>query len=489
MGDARVFQESAEAAVTGQTTDARLAQESVEAAVTGQTTDARIFQHTVEVAVENITSQILTPPSIAPAEAFGSPAVFDPNKIGPLTGVASGEQFGAVAVLRNTVLPDAIASAQAMGTPFLTSPQYVQPVAIPSLEEQGVVTVAGPTVKKTYTVKLQGKGIKSEEVVGTPQVNGGAITPPSIPSSEAVGTPNIVSPGFVSPVGITSAEDVPAPGIARNAVVAAAAIGSAEAVGTPTIVRAGTIAPAGIESAEAFGSPTLTVLPQTVQPAGIAGSEVVNRVTVIQAAAHIVAPSSIGSGLTFGTVTIVLGPAPPIAPASIISREAFGLPRINLDSPTGPSPGPGPGSGGPAGRIANRLYNVAGAINFAFAINHSEEDALVLRRQYEPGAPTTVSLVRHQGAGEPLRLTLRGTILDPAQKAALDVLYGFCDQDTLTYEDYAQESYEVIITSWDARMERARNPLTRGLHVWRFTLELEVVSVVAGSLPNSGVSV
>ncbi len=50
MGDARVFQEHAEAAVTGQDTAARVSQGHVDAAVTGQTTDARLLQIVVEVA-------------------------------------------------------------------------------------------------------------------------------------------------------------------------------------------------------------------------------------------------------------------------------------------------------------------------------------------------------------------------------------------------------------------------------------------------------
>lgn len=483
MGDARVFQDSVEAAVTGQTTDARVHQESIEAAVTGQTTDARLYQHSVEVAVEKLDvgpNQTVEPPSLTSQEAFGSPTVFDPNRIVP-PGIASGEQFGALTVFRGLVRPTGIPSAQAVGTPKLKSPQYVRPVGIPSLEDQGIVTVNGPVVKKTFKVRLQGKGIGSQEAVGTPKLTPSTVKPPSIASAEAVGTPSIVTPGFVSPASIASAEAVPAPGIKRDAIVAPAAIASAQAFGAPTIVRARTISPTGIASAQALGSPTLVTLPQTVQPEAIDASSAPSAVTVIQRTTHVVAPPSIGTGLAFGAVTIVVGPAPPITPTSIVSREAFGLPFVRGNVPTGPG-------GTPIGRIANRLYNAAAGVSFAFAINHSEEEPLVLRRQYEPGAPATVGLSRQQAA-DTLRLTLRGTILDPAQKTALDTLYDFCEQDTLAYEDYARELYEVVIVSWDARPERvARNPLTSGLFVWRFSLELEVVTVLAGSLFNSGVT-
>ncbi len=502
MGDARVFLEGAEVAVGDQDTDARVSVTGAEAAVTGQTTDTRVFAESVQIALLIAGVEPLTPPSIGSSEAFGTPTVYQPI-IAP-GAVASGEAFGSPTVVQGEpnpqppsipsaeafgfptlagqgyVLPTAIASEEAVPGPLVQSPRKVSPVGIPGADQPGNPSVTGPTVAKTKLIRLNPghQGIPSGEAVGTPTLTNKRVAPGAIASGEVFGTPHIIQPQFVTLTGIASAEAFGAPSIARPGTVIPNTIASAEAFGTPTIVRAGTIAPTSIASSEAVGTPTILTLEQTVLPIAIASSEAFGTPTIVRQATHVITPTGIGTGLTFGTPTIIGAPNAPILPSSIISRESFGLPRITVGIPEGPD-------NYPPGRIANRLYDPETGVAFAFAINHSDEEPRSFARTYEAGAPTTVGLVRHQSAADLVHLVFRGLILDPAQKTAADALFDHCDEYTLIYEDYSGEAYEVIITTWDCRPERARNPHTRGLVMWRYTMDLAILRVLHGALNDT----
>ena len=499
MADARVFQEQTEVAVGGQTTDAHLFQEQAEVGITAPSS-ARVFQEILEVAQENGGPQFVLAVGIGSAEQFGAVVVVqgDPAGLFP-TAIATGESVGTPALVYDQfVEPDPIASEEdvnpigiegflgptgipsqeAVGSAKLLSP-YIYPVGIPGADQPGNPSVSGVSVGKKKTIRLNNRGIASAEAVGTPTLTNKRVTPDAIASAEAVGTPNLIVPQIVTLTGITSAEAVGTPSIARPDTIIPDPIGSAETFGTPAIVRAGTIEPTGIASSEAFGTPELVTLEQTVLPDAITSAEIFGTPTIIRLATHVIAPTAIGTGQAFGTPTIVGAPNAPIQPSSIVSRERFGLPRITVGIPQGPV-------SQPPGRIANRLYDPETGVAFAFAINHSDEEPRAFERTYEAGAPTTVGLVRHQSGADLMRLVFRGVIFDPMQKTAMDALFEHCDEHTLIYEDYSGEAYEVIITTWDCRPERARNPLTRGLLMWRYTTELAILRVLHGPVMVGG---
>lgn len=416
------------------------------------------------VAVRQVTAaDVILVTAIPSGEGFGTPTI---PLLAP-TGIGSAENFG-TPIIQGTVYPTGIVSRQAFGTPALRAPHNIRPTGIPSVDQPGSPSVSGPTVKKTLTLKLQGRGIKTAEAFGTPKVTPKAITPPSITSGEAVGTPLIVAPQTVTPTGIASAESVPAPRIARPETVVPDSIPTQESFGTARIVQAQTVQPPSIDSAQAFGTPTLTTLPQTIQPVGVETREAVGLATIIRAPAIIVAPSGIPTALAFGQATVIIGGPSPIQPSGIGSTEAFGLPFARATAAPGARPL----------RRPMRLYDAETGVSYAFAINPTDEEARAYTREYEAGAPGTLGLTRQQAASEPQRMIFRGTILDPAQKTALDSLYTTCDQQDLTFEDYTGDLSEVIITSWDCRPERAYNPRTRDLVIWRYTLEMHVLTPV-----------
>ncbi len=153
---------------------------------------------------------------------------------------------------------------------------------------------------------------------------------------------------------------------------------------------------------------------------------------------------------------------------------------------TSVTPPVGPG----AGRSASTITDPTTATTFTWPINPSEEDPLSFSRQYQSGARTTVGLSREQSANDPPRWRMQGTILDPAQKLAMDALYDACDDTTLEYTDFLGDAYEVVITVWDVRPERSiQNPVTRDLYVWRYTVEMEIVRAISGPLATTGVLV
>ncbi len=498
MADARVYQEQTEVAVGGQTADARVLQEQAEVGI-APPSDARVFQALIEVAQENLTAtQFVLAVGIASAQQFGDVVVVqgEPEGLFP-TAIPSGEAFGTLNLLYDQVVepdpigseedvnaigiegflgPTGIPSQEAMGAAKLLSP-YIYPIGIPGADQPGSPSVTGPTVAKTKLIRLNPghRGIPSSEAVGTPTLTNKLIVPEGIASAETFGTPNLIVPQIITLTGIASAEAVGTPSIVRPDTVIPETIVSAEQVGTPAIVRAGVIEPTGIVSAEAFGTPELVTLEQDVLPEAITSTEIFGTPTIVQYATHRVIPTGIGTGLTFGTPTIVGAPNAPVQPAPIISRERFGLPRITVGIPEGPvNQAPG--------RIANRLYDPETGVAFAFAINHSDEDPRSYERTYEAGAPGAVGLARHQSAADPFRLSLRGTILDPAQRESLDTLFDHCDSGTLIYEDYSGEALEVIVTTWDCRPERGRNPVTRGLELWRYSMEMQVLNVLHGPI-------
>ena len=99
--------------------------------------------------------------------------------------------------------------------------------------------------------------IPSAEAVGTPQLNL-SIKPATIESQEAVGSPTITVEGaFIYPATIPSAEAVGVPALLYPQSIAPITIPSAEVVGIPSIGVIGYILPATIPSEEAVGVPTI----------------------------------------------------------------------------------------------------------------------------------------------------------------------------------------------------------------------------------------
>jgi len=220
----------------------------------------------ITVALRPMSSaQQVTVPSIASAEAFGTPVVTPGLVAVAPSGIPTAEAFGLPQV-NLTIYPTAIASAEAFGSPTVVVGGLVSPTGIPSAEAFGTPTVT------PGAVTLLPAGIPSMEAFGTPSV-ANVISPTGIVSAEAFGTPAVVVGAVtVTVTGIPSAEAFGVTVLAAGAVtVSPAGIASGEAFGSPSVSMR--LYPAGIPSAEAFGVAVLTAGPVTVSPTGIPTAE------------------------------------------------------------------------------------------------------------------------------------------------------------------------------------------------------------------------
>jgi hypothetical protein len=123
---------------------------------------------------------------------------------------------------------------------------------------------------------------------------------------------------------------------------------------------------------------------------------------------------------------------------------------------------------------------------YQWAINHSEEEESGRDRQIETRANTgNVGLVRQQGEMTPLLLRYTGTILEKAQLDEMLRWFRLCETQTIYFTDFAGDSYEVQISSFKPTRVRAmrntRGLATNPLHYWRYTIEMHVLRVLAGS--------
>ena len=203
-------------------------------------------------------------------------------------------------------------------------PITVSPSSIPSGEAWGTPSVEA-------TVDVEPSAIASEEAFGTPTLQPGVATvsPTAIASAEALGTPAVQAGAVqLSPSSIPSAEAWGSPTLQPGvATVSPSSIASEEAFGTPA-VQAGAVqlSPTAIASEEAFGTPALQAGAVQVSPTSI-GSEEAFGTPAVQPGLVQITPTAIASAEAWGTPALQAG-AVVVSPASIASGEAFGVPSV-----------------------------------------------------------------------------------------------------------------------------------------------------------------
>lgn len=134
----------------------------------------------------------------------------------------------------------------------------------------------------------------------------------------------------------------------------------------------------------------------------------------------------------------------------------------------------------------NRFIDHRDGTSYSWPVNHSEEERMGKERQVDHGAPTgNLGLVRQQGESGPMVLQLSGTIFHAAQHAAMWTWFEKCQSRTIDFEDFAGDTYEVLITSFLPRRQRTlSNPRdkTIPLHYWSYTISMEVIAFKSGPL-------
>lgn len=143
-------------------------------------------------------------------------------------------------------------------------------------------------------------------------------------------------------------------------------------------------------------------------------------------------------------------------------------------------------------RTPNKFINPSNAAEYAWPVNHSEEAEAGVARTITHGANTaTTGLVRQQADDQPLTFQFAGTIFEEAQLEEMLVWYGLCKTQTIYFEKYNGDKFEVIITDFKPTEKRTiHNPkdfANAPLWYWGYTITMEVIrslgSVWDGAVP------
>lgn len=135
-------------------------------------------------------------------------------------------------------------------------------------------------------------------------------------------------------------------------------------------------------------------------------------------------------------------------------------------------------------RTPNKFKDPKTATTWEWPVNHSEEQETGVSRSVQHGAKTAGGLVRQQADDQPLNLRYSGTIFHKAQVTEMIHWFQLCATQTINFEDFAGDEYEVLITSFQpVRKRTIRNPrdfTNAPLWYWTYEIEMEVVRVIKG---------
>ncbi len=99
------------------------------------------------------------------------------------------------------------------------------------------------------------------------------------------------------------------------------------------------------------------------------------------------------------------------------------------------------------------------------------------------GAPTSnIGLIPQQGAATPLIFTIKGRFFDDNQHAQNLAFWELCEGQSIYWQKFNGDKYEVMITDYEANQIRAsRNPkFPDKSYIWEFTLTMRVLTALTG---------
>lgn len=139
----------------------------------------------------------------------------------------------------------------------------------------------------------------------------------------------------------------------------------------------------------------------------------------------------------------------------------------------------------------NTFENPSNAEKYVWEVGHFEEETVSKRRSIEHSANTAnTGLIRQQNDDQPLTFRFGGSILTEKQLKEMIRWFQLCKTQTIYFHDFAGDSYEVLITSFEPTRQYAlrnsKDPTNAPNHFWRYSIEMEVVRVIDG--PWEGVS-
>jgi hypothetical protein len=136
-------------------------------------------------------------------------------------------------------------------------------------------------------------------------------------------------------------------------------------------------------------------------------------------------------------------------------------------------------------RLANEFIDPKTAKKYVWPVNHTEEAEAGVQRTVTRGANTAdTGLVRQQADDQPLVFQFSGTIFSQDQLEEMIAWYILCKSQTIQFNKYSGDEYEVIITEFKPTEKKTvHNPkdfANAPLWYWGYTITMEVVRVVSG---------
>jgi hypothetical protein len=140
----------------------------------------------------------------------------------------------------------------------------------------------------------------------------------------------------------------------------------------------------------------------------------------------------------------------------------------------------------PANR--NKFIDPAGnRAQYNWSVNHDEEDDFGKTRNIDHAANTgNTGLVRQQSDDSPMLIHVRGTILHRAQVLEMIAWWDLSEGQTVYFEDFTGDQFEVLITSFRPTRQRTiKNPrdfANAPYWIWKYELEMEVVKFLTPNI-------
>lgn len=129
---------------------------------------------------------------------------------------------------------------------------------------------------------------------------------------------------------------------------------------------------------------------------------------------------------------------------------------------------------------------------YTWPLNHHTEEPVGKHRNVRFSAPTAhIGLVRHLADTDPLILRWKGTILTRAQLVEMLAWFQLCESQTVYIEDFAGDKYETTIVHFDpvrsALTRNLRDPVNAPYWKWEYTIEFDIINIIAGPWAEAGV--
>jgi hypothetical protein len=140
----------------------------------------------------------------------------------------------------------------------------------------------------------------------------------------------------------------------------------------------------------------------------------------------------------------------------------------------------------------NYFINPATLEAYPWTINHQptgDEGTEKKRSVQTSGLTSNIGLVRQQAPDEPMILKRAGEILDLTQEKEMWRWFQICKAQTIYFLEFNGDAYEVQITDFKVQRVGTGGPTRSGQPYYaKYTLEMEVYSVLRGILQEAGIT-